>query len=138
MLSNVHCLLLDDLLLAVLGLCSVRAEASVRSVVAVARVATLFEKWLVHTCSAILFLDDEVGWATQVRLTGTFNPIVVGLFLHQLVGILTDILEQLSSSGILSRPLGHVVVRLLLLQALENDLVLSRDLHELSFTGLSV
>ena len=136
-LSNVHCLLLDDLLLIVLGLCSVRTEASVRSVVAVARVATLFEKWLVHACSAILFLDDEVGWAAQVSLTGALNP-VGGILLHKLVGVLADILQQLASISILYRPFRHVVVGLFLLQALQNDLVLSRDLHKLSLAGLSV
>ena len=136
-LSNVHCLLLDDLLLIVLGLCSVRTEASVRSVVAVARVATLFEKWLVHACRAILFLDDEVGWAAQVSLTGTLNPIG-SILLHKLVGVLADILQQLASISILYRPFRHVVVGLFLLQALQNDLVLSRDLHKLSLAGLSV
>ena len=35
-------------------------------------------------------------------------------------------------------PLGHVVVRLLLLQALQNDLVLPSDLHKLSLARLPV
>ncbi len=117
MLSDIDSLFLNDLLLTILVLCSVRSEAGVVRVVAVACVAALLEKGLVAIRSPVLLLDDEVGRATQVSLVGgSFNCVWV--FVHQLVRILADVFKDLASLSVFYGPPSHVVVRFLLLETL--------------------
>lgn len=47
-------------------------------------------------------------------------------------------MEQLASVVVLMRPFGHVVMRLFLLQPLQDALVLLSDLHQLLLPCLSV
>lgn len=137
MLAYIDSLFLHDLLAA---LSAVRLE-TLRVVATFARIAPLLEEWLVAVGRAVLLFDDEVRWSVQVsltRLASLEHLSLEFLLVAQLVGILTDVLQELASSEIFLSPLGDVVVWLLLLQAFEDDLVLSRDFHEFSLARLSV
>ena len=128
MLAHVYCLLLDYLLL----LCAIGAE-SLCIVTTVACVASLLEEGLVTVGCAVLFLYNEVRWTALVGATflsvGRHHRLLLLLLVSQLVGILADVFQHLSPLEVVLGPLGHVVVRLLLLQALQDDLVLPGDLH---------
>lgn len=82
---------------------------------------------------AILFLDDEVS-----RPLGRQRSRIFGRLAEQLVWILADVLYDPASVVVLDRPPGHIVVRLLLLQAFQDEGVLLGDLAELSVAGLPV
>jgi len=133
-LSHVDGLLLDDLRLALL-LCAVWAETLAALTVAVTRVATLLVEWLAATLCAV-FLNNEVRGAAQVRVL-TLDVVRVVLRAN-LVGVLADVIEELASLVILMGPPRHVIIGLLLLQALQDDLILARDFHQLALAGLSI
>lgn len=99
---------------------------------AVARVPTLLKEWLISICSSVLLFDDKVGRSAEVGFTSLSVLHLQLLFFSvmlQLVGVFTDVLEELASGEIILRPLSHIVVGLLLLKALQDNLVLPRDLH---------
>ena len=128
-LTHVDCLLLDYLLLL---LCAIGTEA-LCIVTTIACVASLLEEGLVTVGCAVLFLYNEVRWTALVGATflsvGRHHRLLLLLLVSQLVGILADVFQHLSPLKVVLGPLGHVVVRLLLLQALQDDLVLPGDLH---------
>ena len=131
MLAHVNGLLLDYLLLVCI-LCAIGAE-SLFVVATVACVASLLKEGLVTVGCAVLFLDNEVRWTALVG-TALFTRIwhqrlLLLLLVTKHVRELTDIFEHLSSLEIVLGPLGYVVVRLLLLEALQDHLVLPGDLH---------
>ena len=100
---------------------------------AVTRVPTLLKEWLVSICSSVLFFDDKVGRSAEVGFTSSLSVLHLQLLffsvLLQLVGVFADVLEELASGEIILRPLSHIVVGLLLLKALQDNLVLPCDLH---------
>ena len=55
-----------------------------------------------------------------------------------MVGILTNVAKELDTFLVLMGPLGDVVIRLLLLQTLKHDLVLTSDLHEFTLSRLPI
>lgn len=133
MLANIHSLLLNDLLLALL-----RAVGSVSTLrrVAITRVTALLVEGLLGAGAlrAAILLNDEVRGATQVSVT----------CLHLLLlaadrdGVLADVVQDLTALDILHSPPSHIIVRFLFLKALEDDLVLPCDLHEFTLACLPV
>ena len=114
MLAHVHGLLFDDLLLLTIVLRAIRAEALL--VATVARVTTLFVKWLVCISSSVFLLNDEVRRAAQVDLSHAFS-LSFQFLLCELIGILTDVVKEFAPGEILLGPLCDVIVGFLLLQA---------------------
>lgn len=105
MLTDVNRFFLDDLLATAVGLA--RSEP----VAAIASIASLLKERLVHVGSPVFLFDDEVRWTAEVSI---LSVVALLLLIHQ-VGILANVLQQLAPAVVFLRPLGHVVVRLLLL-----------------------
>ena len=146
-LAHIHGFFLNDLLLA--SLCgAVRSKASL---VRVTCIAPFLEKRLVSVGRSVFLLNDEVRSAILIlRATNTSTLLHRlprrthhGLRLllpvrAKLIRVLTYVLQQFTPAEVVLGPFGHVVVRLSLLQALKDDLVLSGDLHELALAGLAI
>lgn len=60
------------------------------------------------------------------------------VFHVELIGVLTDVVEQFLSLLILFSPVSHIVSGSTLLQSLQDLLVLHGDLHQLSLPSVSV
>ena len=114
MLAHIYRLFLDDLLLLSIVLSAIWTETLL--VATVARVTTLFVKWLVCISSSVFLLNDEVRRAAQVDLSHAFS-LSFQFLLCELIGILTDVIKEFAPSEILLGPLGDVIVGFLLLQA---------------------
>ena len=137
MLPHIDGFLLENLLLT--GLSPVRLETML--VPTIACVASLLIKWLVSIRSSVLLFDDEVWRSTLIGiscLVSLHHHLLLLILVLHLVGELADVFEELAASEILLSPPCYVVVRLFLLQALENHLILSRYLHKLSLAGFSI
>ena len=135
LLPHVHSLSFYYLLLAVVH-SLVWTEASI---VTVSRVATFFEKWLVTIGCTVFLLNNEIRRPAHVCLTCLPTPDTSLIsFLEELVRVLADVMQQLSSFQVLLSPSRYVVVWLFFLKTFQNDLVLTRDLHKLSLSRLSV
>ena len=135
MLANVNGFLLDYLGLALLR--AVRSEARVLTLtlsVAVTCISTLLIKWLLSTRGTVL-LYDEVRRSIDIGISGLHDLLVLRA---DLVWELADVVEQLAALLVLHGPFGHIIVGLLLLKPLQNDLILSRDFHQLALAGLAV
>ena len=90
MLAHIYRLFLDDLLLLSIVLSAIWTEALL--VATVARVTTLFVKWLVCISSSVFLLNDEVRRAAQVDLSHAFS-LGFQFLLRELIGILTDVVK---------------------------------------------
>ena len=140
MLTNVYCLFLLDCLLLALRLC--RSVASFLIPKGICRVATFLVE-LGASAIVALLLDNEVRGSVQVCIccgsgVQSRSWVIHILSILEGVGIFTDVEEKLLAIMVLLRPLSNIVRGFLLLKPLEDDLVLTCDLHELSLPGLSV
>jgi len=131
MLTSIHSLFLNDLL-TLLG--AVWSEPTSLARVAVARVAALLVEWL-GTALCALLPNDEVRRAVQVSIS---LPSLQLLVLAVLVRVFTDVAQDLTALNVLHGPSGYVIIGLLFLEALENDLVLTGDLHKLTLACISI
>ncbi len=59
-------------------------------------------------------------------------------WLIDLIGVLTDILEQLLPLVLFLLPLSDIIIRLLLLQALEYGLILHCDFEQLTLSSIAI
>ena len=137
MLAHVDSLFLDDLLAAGIG--TVRSEAGIITATSVS--ALLVERLTIARRSILLF-DNVIGWTVEVWIA-----IRVDLLLHlhtflirlkKLIGVLTDVVNQLSPAVFFLSPSGHVVIRFLFLKSLEDDLVFPCDLHKFTLARFTV
>ena len=92
----------------------------------------------------VLLLDNEVRRSVQVRICGVLGRessswiIWVDALVLQSVRVLADVIKELATFMVILGPLSHIVRGFLLLEPLEDDLVLTCDLHELTFASLAV
>ena len=124
MLSRIQRLLLYNLVDDRL----VEAGPNLRSVQAIA--GFLLVEGLPRARRLLLLLDDEVGLTSE--RTGTLNHLLVQQ------RVLADVSQDLLAVVLLALPPLYVIARLLVLQALQDLLILSRDLDEFALTGLPV
>ena len=87
MLTDVNCFLLDDLSLALLGTVWAEAWALRALAIAVARISSFFEKWLVSTGSTVL-LDDEVRRSAEIGVASLHDLLIL---CADLIRVLADI-----------------------------------------------
>ena len=136
-LTHIDGFFLNNLLLAVIS--PVRSEAWL--IIVLTRVTAFLKEWLVSISCSVLLFYYEVRRTIEVSLAcfiSLHDHLWIFLLLLQLVGVLTDVCKKLTSAEIILSPLRDVVVGLLFLEALENYLVLSCDLHKISLAGFSI
>jgi len=86
---------------------------------------------------SLFFIVASCHWGWRlVSLADDKVRLRICILGHQ--RIFTDVFQHLFSLNFLSLPCGHVVISLLILEALENELIFFGNFHKFSFTCITV